>query len=517
MPQHDQKPEQASRSRSVASSLAPIQRHKLDGEDFTDEHAQALSGDGAVKVDKPHYEVQSVTVDDATEDAGKKMTAVISPYHGKGSSPKTGEQKNIFANLPTIGTEKKESGVKVPGDEIYIKGHLLNDNLGGPGEGKNLFPITSTANAQHKEKIEKTAKKMVNEQGRFALYTVKATKGTTEEIEDHDKELHYINGTFDCRLTPIIHKDTGGFELDGGAARTAKIYSRYSGTQDAKDPDQAGALDPSGDVKKHTLDNFNPKLVEWAPSKARKGLVAEWNNTAIWDFQFAQLLAGEEISEDKFVKWLIKSVKGVGKKKAEALVLEAALAKDGNLTEMSSNAKAGYNKLQAWLLEKHKAAQAAFQQAKLEEQDQETASQDEDDASAAAVGEVIDGTKKASQELKKDGSDLGEAIVTIKSKSSSDVEEESGDMIMMSDKSLVKESESQKKEDPYMEEYMQSAFGKSMYARLLKTKGSRVMVASIEQVENVMAGDVTVIQGHKVKVIQIYTYGGTSTLEVMPL
>ena len=33
---------------------------------------------------------------------------------------------------------------------LWIKGHLLNDNLGGPGVSKNLTPMTHTANMQYK-------------------------------------------------------------------------------------------------------------------------------------------------------------------------------------------------------------------------------------------------------------------------------------------------------------------------------------------------------------------------------
>jgi hypothetical protein len=33
---------------------------------------------------------------------------------------------------------------------LWIKGHLLNDNLGGPGMSKNLTPMTHTANMQYK-------------------------------------------------------------------------------------------------------------------------------------------------------------------------------------------------------------------------------------------------------------------------------------------------------------------------------------------------------------------------------
>jgi len=52
---------------------------------------------------------------------------------------------------------------KEGGSPYYIRGHLLNDNLGGPGNiWTNLTPITNKANSDHKVSFENTVKLAVN-------------------------------------------------------------------------------------------------------------------------------------------------------------------------------------------------------------------------------------------------------------------------------------------------------------------------------------------------------------------
>jgi hypothetical protein len=41
----------------------------------------------------------------------------------------------------------------------WVRGHLLNDNLGGPGEPRNLTPITKKCNSQHHTLVERLLKK----------------------------------------------------------------------------------------------------------------------------------------------------------------------------------------------------------------------------------------------------------------------------------------------------------------------------------------------------------------------
>jgi hypothetical protein len=48
---------------------------------------------------------------------------------------------------------------KSGGPEVWIKGHLQNDNLGGLGESNNLTPLTSTANKNMSKTFEEPLKK----------------------------------------------------------------------------------------------------------------------------------------------------------------------------------------------------------------------------------------------------------------------------------------------------------------------------------------------------------------------
>ncbi|WP_457624924.1 eCIS core domain-containing protein [Persephonella sp.] len=54
----------------------------------------------------------------------------------------------------------------------YIRGHLLNEKLGGPGKRWNLAPITKQANKDHEKNIESVIKKMVLEEGKTVEYHV---------------------------------------------------------------------------------------------------------------------------------------------------------------------------------------------------------------------------------------------------------------------------------------------------------------------------------------------------------
>ena len=81
---------------------------------------------------------------------GVHMKAIIGPEHQQGGPPKTSALKGLMGKLVTNPGESN--------DNKYIKGHLLNDNVGGPGEAYNLFPITAAANKEHERSIESSVK-----------------------------------------------------------------------------------------------------------------------------------------------------------------------------------------------------------------------------------------------------------------------------------------------------------------------------------------------------------------------
>ena len=83
---------------------------------------------------------------------------------GKGSAP---NQSSDFPPIWSAITKKR------PGDDtrLYVKGHLLNNKLGGSGTDlANITPLTYSANGAHYARVEKdlqnlvtkTSKKMVH-------------------------------------------------------------------------------------------------------------------------------------------------------------------------------------------------------------------------------------------------------------------------------------------------------------------------------------------------------------------
>ncbi len=98
---------------------------------------------------------------------GTEMKAsILSQDHPKGSSVQDKDTK-IWTDLDRL---RKGSG---KASNPFIQGHLLNDNLGGPGRMQNLTPIRENANRRHLHDVEKHIKKWVGE-GNVAYYHVKA-------------------------------------------------------------------------------------------------------------------------------------------------------------------------------------------------------------------------------------------------------------------------------------------------------------------------------------------------------
>jgi len=67
--------------------------------------------------------------------------------------------RNVSGSFNDINRRRSVSG----DGAYYIKGHLLNDNLGGLGEWLNLSPINVAANSEHHNHFEKAVKIAVND------------------------------------------------------------------------------------------------------------------------------------------------------------------------------------------------------------------------------------------------------------------------------------------------------------------------------------------------------------------
>ncbi len=230
----------------------------------TDQNAPVKVGDVEV-TPTVTYTSTSMKISKGSSTVGIGMTAeYLAPNHPQGSSPGASEQEGIFKYLPTDG--KIPEGSSKQGGAVYIKGHLLNDNLGGPGVAKNMFPISKQANSDHKNKIEKIAKDIVNNQMLLAFYRVVVTPGTPKEIpgliSKEGDQLYQLDATFNCEFDTYKKADEKKL-VRMNSPQSVTITSSYTGaTARGKSGELMGTLktDDAAKVK------YKKEDVLWAPS-----------------------------------------------------------------------------------------------------------------------------------------------------------------------------------------------------------------------------------------------------------
>lgn len=116
----------------------------------------------------------------------------LGPDHPAGSPPASGAQAKLMSLLVTDPSERSP--------DKYVRGHLLNENLGGPGEPRNLFPITGKANSQHLKSTEKELKTWVNDSKKYAWYEVKV-ESVSSKLNSKKTENNFVNCVFVCHYT----------------------------------------------------------------------------------------------------------------------------------------------------------------------------------------------------------------------------------------------------------------------------------------------------------------------------
>lgn len=160
---------------------------------------------------------------------GLEMTVDwLGPKHPTGSVPENSAQTKLMGLLVT---EPKKG---VSSDSKYIRGHLLNHELGGKGNAANMFPITGYANGQHLRSTEGKIKKWLEVQDikkpkYWVWYQVKV-QGVSSKLDAGPKSANnWVNSEFVCHA---ILKDENGKEKDKIPPQI--ITSVWKGREDVK-------------------------------------------------------------------------------------------------------------------------------------------------------------------------------------------------------------------------------------------------------------------------------------------
>ena len=137
---------------------------------------------------------------------GKSMTVDwLGSKHPEGSTPESGVQDKLMGLLVT--DPKKGSAFK------FIRGHLLNHNLGGRGNAENMFPITANANSQHSQSTETRIKGWLKKPDRWVWYQVKVTSISSQlDVKKAKSPENWVDSAFECHAK--LKDDTGKVEED---------------------------------------------------------------------------------------------------------------------------------------------------------------------------------------------------------------------------------------------------------------------------------------------------------------
>jgi hypothetical protein len=139
----------------------------------------------------------------------------LGPDHPQGSGPSG--QNTLMGLLPT------NPQIYRAADSRFIRGHLLNDNVGGPGSPVNLFPITAQANARHHSAIEADVKSWVNDADKRYWVRYKVMVEDISPLTTAPNGKQFVNARFraeasvlNTRLLPV-----------SGLTRRVTITSTY--------------------------------------------------------------------------------------------------------------------------------------------------------------------------------------------------------------------------------------------------------------------------------------------------
>src|SRR3989338_8484413 len=161
-----------------------------------------------------------------TEEVGRTMTAHLEPDHPiKGADADSTSSPDLYNALKRHWE---------PGSKSWVRGHVLNHDLGGPNTTPNLFPITGHANGDHSNYVG-TGRDIRNAGGTFDCVA------SWNEEED---DLKTISRTITS--TPSLKAAFG----NGAGARAGRSFSGvgYAEADTIAERDEEGDVTGGGDV-----------------------------------------------------------------------------------------------------------------------------------------------------------------------------------------------------------------------------------------------------------------------------
>jgi hypothetical protein len=175
-----------------------------------------MTGTGQKPITDVAWKAQSLTVGTKTCTVGKSMTAhrLHKDCEPGSNSSNDKAQSDLMGKLVNAGI------TAAPNREEFVKGHLLNEHVGGPGACYNLFPITADANAAHLAYVEKFVKAQVVDKGNVVDYSIEVTH-QTPYLEPNTKSAYCVDANFAFSWHVL---DQNGKQIE---SHTGSVESKY--------------------------------------------------------------------------------------------------------------------------------------------------------------------------------------------------------------------------------------------------------------------------------------------------
>ena len=160
------------------------------------------------------YQQRTRTLGGDTVGVGMSIDWLNDDYRRRnpGSPPRSGAQGTLMSKLETDPREASP--------DKYIRGHLLNEHIGGAGDAANLFPITGNANSRHLHSTESRVKRWVDVPANWVFYEV-TVDGISSRLNSSDVTRNYVNATFNCLA---VLKDEDGAERESYLTAITSTY-----------------------------------------------------------------------------------------------------------------------------------------------------------------------------------------------------------------------------------------------------------------------------------------------------
>ncbi len=178
-----------------------------------------------------------------SEEIGSEMEAVLErkfPLQGAGTD--STEQSDLYEAL---------AWYLEPGSKRWVRGHMLNHDLGGPNTPANLVPITGHANGEHSSNIESLVEKALASTPNPLTYKVNANIKNDKTVNNEAEELYNCDVDFVCDAQ---WKDSDGVnqKISGVIASRPKVKPQGKKANGARGNHDFSVFTPA-DANAHSL------------------------------------------------------------------------------------------------------------------------------------------------------------------------------------------------------------------------------------------------------------------------